>query len=352
LINPKLLLTKLQVEQRLIKGEKAIDPSVEQLDWAMGVGALDTGERLKLFQGFSVQINSAAKYFRQYYNEAKANELTHKNVDGQPLIVLNASTYCLYKYTPHIEGAKLVYKVYRMFFDTEDLGGVVVKKESFFNKIKLPLAVIVLFLTLSGNIWAKTTDKTVYSFKNSIDMGGGFEVVSEVEIFSIREVQENDGPYCGYRTGKIFESNVKLSLFSTGRLVDSINLTNPELIANKDFVDFKQYYLPHDIDGDGTKKEFVVREYVSCNGDRINFVRLNENLGKFENIPIITEDGGEIFFVYSGIEKGNLQFRDGLLEVRFYNNAETSGRVVGFYKNYYVFDKKIGGFVWNKEIKE
>lgn len=35
----------------------------------------------------------------------------------------NRATYALYRYTPHIAGADLFYRVYAQFFGKEDLGG-------------------------------------------------------------------------------------------------------------------------------------------------------------------------------------------------------------------------------------
>jgi len=39
------------------------------------------------------------------------------------ITVINRATYSFYRYTPHIEGADLFYRIYDQFFGKDDLGG-------------------------------------------------------------------------------------------------------------------------------------------------------------------------------------------------------------------------------------
>lgn len=121
-INPRIILTKLQIEGLLIIGKDAINPLQEQFDWALGAGKTDTGT-FPQYKGFLTQLKAGTRIFKEVVQELKEPPFVHKNVDGKPLTVLNRATYALYRYTPHIAGADLFYRVYAQFFGKEDLGG-------------------------------------------------------------------------------------------------------------------------------------------------------------------------------------------------------------------------------------
>ncbi|PJE63179.1 hypothetical protein COU88_00930 [Candidatus Roizmanbacteria bacterium CG10_big_fil_rev_8_21_14_0_10_39_6] len=116
MINPKVILTKLQAEQGLIFGDKAKNPTQSQLDSAMGVGVLDGGTVLDQYQGFMHQVASGAESLRNLFNQAEKEKFTLKNIDGKTLIVKNNATYSLYRYTPHFAGVKLFFDIYHSFF--------------------------------------------------------------------------------------------------------------------------------------------------------------------------------------------------------------------------------------------
>ncbi|MFH1191935.1 MAG: hypothetical protein V1655_00490 [bacterium] len=346
-INPKLLLSKLQVEQQLIKGDKAANPTKQQLNGAMGVGMLDDGTVIEGLQGFVNQINYAAKYFRQYFNEAEVVDFTHKNVDGKELKVVNAATYSLYRYTPHIAGPKLVYDVYKMFFSNEDLGGLL-KKENNEGSISLKLlggtALIIAVLLFFGTCFASNrAEAPIFSWKNEINLEDNNKIIADLEIFSEKKATEADAPYCGFRFGKIYESNARLFLSHDDKIIDSINLTNPELVLPDFSEEYFAYYKPWDIDGDGRKQEFVVQEYASCNGNSLSFIRLNQELDKFEKIPIVYDNNADGFNLFVDTGQDSLQVNNGNIIVTYYDVG--NGK---FIKDRYIFDRVKNKLVWTE----
>lgn len=121
-LNPKIILTKLQVEKGLIIGETSVNPTQDQLDWALGAGSLDTGN-VEQYGEFFTQLKEAPYLFRSYFVNIKEAPFTHSNVDGRPLTTVNKATLAFYRYTPHLAGANLFYRVYSQFFGNDDLGG-------------------------------------------------------------------------------------------------------------------------------------------------------------------------------------------------------------------------------------
>lgn len=113
-INPQVILTRLQCEQGLISKTSATQ---HQLDWAIGVGAYDSGNWNQKFKGLDKQIEYAAQTYRRHYDAAKAKldkgEKVTMTIDGQQVTVKNAATYSFYKYCPHFQGNKLFFDVWR-----------------------------------------------------------------------------------------------------------------------------------------------------------------------------------------------------------------------------------------------
>lgn len=116
-INPKILLTKLQTEQGLITGDKSVRPTLSQMDSAMGVGIFDDGSVLQQYQGFVKQVHGAAAILRKHFDQAEKERFTVPDVDGRTLVVKSSATYSLYRYTPHLAGAKLFFDIYHKFFN-------------------------------------------------------------------------------------------------------------------------------------------------------------------------------------------------------------------------------------------
>lgn len=115
-INPQVILTRLQCEQGLISAKTA---SQKQLDWALGVGAYDSGNWNSKFKGFDKQVDGAAATYKRHYADAKkkldSGQAVNMTIDGQIVRVKNAATYAFYKYNPHFHGNKLFYDVWRGF---------------------------------------------------------------------------------------------------------------------------------------------------------------------------------------------------------------------------------------------
>ncbi len=111
-VHAAILLTMLQKEQGLLHLKPgAIGPTSRTILFAMGYGALDSGDLLNV-SGFDVQISNAARRlhelfitapnvfpFRMTINAGKT--LTVKNMVFQPVIdIANGATYVLFRYTP------------------------------------------------------------------------------------------------------------------------------------------------------------------------------------------------------------------------------------------------------------
>lgn len=113
-INPQVILARLQTEQGLVSKKTA---SQKQLDWALGVGAYDSGNWNQKYKGFDKQVDGAAQTMRRWYDDGKARgSRVALTIDGQKITTANASTYSLYKYTPHFAGTELNWKVYTGYF--------------------------------------------------------------------------------------------------------------------------------------------------------------------------------------------------------------------------------------------
>lgn len=352
-VNPKLLLTKLQAEQRLIKGEKAIDPNEYQLDGAMGVGMLDNGIIIEKFQGFITQINYAAKYFRNFYNEAPLVDFTHLDVDGQRLKVVNAATYSLYKHTPHFAASQLAYNVYKMFFGTEDLGGLLSKNEN--GNIKLILLIVIsfailLFISAYGLFFSQSkmmvvnlndSEKAIYSRQFTVPLNKTSGLIAFLQVFSQKQATVEDGLYCGFRVGKVYQSKAKLLLYDNKQIVDSVDLTNPELILRDFSNEHLTYYKPWDIDGDEKKQEFIIQKYMGCNGNLFSFIRVNQALNKLEEIPIIHQSGVETFKVYVSHSNNDFKIKDKEIILRYYLIPQAE-----WFKDFYKYDPDIRKIVF------
>ena len=352
-VNPKLLLTKLQAEQRLIKGDKAVNPSKYQLDGAMGVGMFDDGTAIEELQGFINQINYAAKYFRKFYNEAELAHFTHKNVDGKKLKTVNAATYSLYKYTPHIAGPELVYKVYKGFFNTDDLGGRLQNKENGFIKVKaLFILISIAAILLLVSYFFINKNKPIYSWQNKILLGNNLELITDLKIFEEKEATADDGLYCGYRFFKIYESSAKLSLIENNKTIDSIDLTDPELVMPNLSAEHLTYYKPWDIDNDGIKQEFIVQKYGTCNNNLFSFIKVNEKLKKLEKISIHNQNGKENYIISVDIDKDSFKEKNGIIKTKYYDMTNSDINLNGFITNYYKYSKNNNKLAWLKEEVE
>lgn len=109
-ISPKVILATLQKEQSLISDPT---PSQNALDWAMGCGKADTHTDYK-YQGFGNQIWSGAQVLDKNTGPWRAG--IQMTIDGTPVFPSNASTYSLFKYTPHLRGTTSFWMLYWRYF--------------------------------------------------------------------------------------------------------------------------------------------------------------------------------------------------------------------------------------------
>ncbi|MDO8622443.1 MAG: hypothetical protein Q7R80_04390, partial [bacterium] len=105
-ISPKVLLVTLQKEQRAVTNPQ---PSVRQLDFAMGYGCPDGSGCSDRFRGFGKQVRGAALQFRGYLDDLAAKGETiarwavgraKQTGDGFSIAPRNDATAALYSYTP------------------------------------------------------------------------------------------------------------------------------------------------------------------------------------------------------------------------------------------------------------
>ncbi|MFH0854746.1 MAG: hypothetical protein V1891_04645 [bacterium] len=141
----------------------------------------------------------------------------------------------------------------------------------------LIVLLILIVLLLCGICYASSRKESpIFSWRDETALDNNSKIITELKIFSEKRVTEADGPYCGFRFGKIYESNTKLFLSHDNEIVDTANLTNPELVLPEFSEKYLFYYKPYDIDGDGKEQEFVVQEYASCNGNLLGHTQFNQ----------------------------------------------------------------------------
>ncbi|MBU1975110.1 MAG: M15 family metallopeptidase, partial [Nanoarchaeota archaeon] len=112
-INPVVMLATLQKEQSLISKK---NPGESALNWAAGCGCRDNSKCDTKNKGFKKQVACMADTFKNRYNDGEKSgmpkEMKGINYDGtctknpnkkgiDKLMVANAATYALFKYTPH-----------------------------------------------------------------------------------------------------------------------------------------------------------------------------------------------------------------------------------------------------------
>lgn len=109
-INPKVLLVKLQKEQSLLQ---RANPTQRAYDWALGVGKTDS-RTISKFQGFGMQVWGAAETLDKHADRWVPG--TGMTIDGSAVTPVNAATYSLYKYTPHLRGNMSFWLLYWRYF--------------------------------------------------------------------------------------------------------------------------------------------------------------------------------------------------------------------------------------------
>ncbi|MDO8916325.1 MAG: hypothetical protein Q7W16_09620 [Coriobacteriia bacterium] len=112
-VSPKVVLATLQKEQSLIS---RASPSQYALDWAMGCGKAES-YTIASYKGFGMQIWQGARVLIK--NRAGWRSGCSLPIDRTTVYPTNASTYSLYRYTPHFAGVTSFWRIYwRYFGDT------------------------------------------------------------------------------------------------------------------------------------------------------------------------------------------------------------------------------------------
>jgi peptidoglycan hydrolase CwlO-like protein len=112
-VSPKVVLATLQKEQSLISRSS---PSQYAMDWAMGCGKAES-YTIASYQGFGMQIWQGARVLIKNRSGWHAGSMLP--IDGTAVYPSNASTYSLYRYTPHFSGVTSFWRIYwRYFGDT------------------------------------------------------------------------------------------------------------------------------------------------------------------------------------------------------------------------------------------
>jgi peptidoglycan hydrolase CwlO-like protein len=109
-VSPKVILVTLQKEQSLLT--KA-SPSQHTLDWAMGCGKTDS-KTLTQYQGFGNQIWYGARALSR--NRSYWHAGISLDISGDAVYPTNAATHSLYRYTPHLHGATMFWRIYWLYF--------------------------------------------------------------------------------------------------------------------------------------------------------------------------------------------------------------------------------------------
>jgi peptidoglycan hydrolase CwlO-like protein len=109
-INPKVILAKLQKEQSLLANA---NPTQRAYDWAMGCGKADSRTYVQ-YQGFGKQVWFCSVSLKK--NAGRWRPGVELKIDGSVVQPSNASTYSLYKYTPHFRGTMSFWMIYWRYF--------------------------------------------------------------------------------------------------------------------------------------------------------------------------------------------------------------------------------------------
>src|SRR3989338_4577794 len=136
-INPKVIIVMLQKEQSLVTDP---DPSMDQIDWALGYGVCDDcthdDPAIQRWKGFAKQVNSATLQLSEGYlaDLASYGQTTGGyapgqtvTIDGETFVIANNATAALYTYTPHLEGNENFVRLWQKWFGQTFLTGTLIQ---------------------------------------------------------------------------------------------------------------------------------------------------------------------------------------------------------------------------------
>lgn len=109
-VSPKVVICTLQKEQSLISRP---NPSAYAMDWAMGCGKAES-YTIESYRGFGNQVYQGARVLMKNRSGWRSGAMLP--IDGAAVYPTNASTYSLYRYTPHFQGATSFWRLYWKYF--------------------------------------------------------------------------------------------------------------------------------------------------------------------------------------------------------------------------------------------
>jgi len=113
-VNAQVLITMLQKEQSLVDDPARATANV--MDWAMGYGVPDSGNRNTNYQGFASQVLGTAFSLTQSFEADPSEWANLPPIDGVTIVPRSRATYALYRHTPHIHGNRLFYDLFWDYF--------------------------------------------------------------------------------------------------------------------------------------------------------------------------------------------------------------------------------------------
>lgn len=149
-IEPLYMLALIQKEQSVI--ERTVVPGQQRLDWVVGYGCPESGERYQQFKGFERQIPAALKQFTRYetwpviskwrttpqrlFDPSKKLPIKRgpqfgKDDDGNVTYQPESKSEAMsYLYNPRYEGVSNLSKIWHKYFSLAKDCGLIVETKS------------------------------------------------------------------------------------------------------------------------------------------------------------------------------------------------------------------------------
>ena len=325
IINPQILLVKLQKEQSLITNPK---PSQYNIDWAMGYGVCDsckvTDPRVQLFKGFGKQVDRAAWRLRYYITHADEFNFAvgePRLVDGIEVTPENRATVALYNYTPHIHGNLNFFKIWNRWFQKIYPDGTLVQQEGddgvwlIENQKRRPIwskAVLQSRFDASKILTVSRNDLNRYAvgfpikFPNYSLLKDSQENIYLLVNAEKKKIQDQETfRTLGYHPEEVYEvTDEELAYYETGREI-TITSLYPTGALLQDAETGGVYYVE-----DGIKNPVWSREVMKINYPNLKITQVSpEELANYptgtgvklrEGTLLKTADNPDVFVVSNG----------------------------------------------------
>lgn len=124
-VNPQILIATLQREQSLVTTTASYNTATDsdgKLRKSMGYACPDSGGCDAKYAGFTKQVDGTAYQYRYNFDGSKTNKFTDYQLnqtmtfDGIAVTLRNQATASIYRYTPHVAGAKSLYNFFFSYF--------------------------------------------------------------------------------------------------------------------------------------------------------------------------------------------------------------------------------------------